>query len=307
MIDIKLGMNTSFALNRYPLTKEWVDIIADELDIKYIQFYFDLLDPVIIEEKVRNEKCLEIKEYCRKKSVIIQSTATGSISHQSNFLLHPDKRIIRSFVSWYKKGIDESVLMGSDSMGVYVGSFSMADIKSKRRKEALLTEYIYIMIELSLYAKEKGLKYLLIEPMSTEREYPSTIAETKYIYERLNKVSAIPIYLNLDVGHLNNNSGNQDDGNTYAWIRKLLKYSKVLHLQQTRKGVSLHAPFTQEHNKEGIIDCKKVIEEVRNTGVKEIYLMMELFFKPIGLNDDIVIRSLKESVIYWRSLLNSHK
>ncbi|MBV4419327.1 sugar phosphate isomerase/epimerase [Clostridium tyrobutyricum] len=307
MTDIRLGMNTSFALNRYPLTKEWMDIIADDLKIKYVQFYFDLLDPVIIEQKVRDEKCYEIREYSKKKGIIIQSTATGAISHQSNFLLHPDKKIKKSFISWYKKGIYETSLIGSESMGVYVGAFSMADIKNEKRKNQLLDEYVDIMSELSVYAKQNGLKYLLIEPMSIPREYPSTIEETKYIYNKLNASSDIPIYLNLDVGHLNINSSDPADGDTYAWIRELLKYSKVLHLQQTKKGASLHAAFTKENNNDGIIDGKKVIDEVVKTNIREIYLTMELFFKPIGLNDNIIISSLKESVDYWKDIIDTYK
>lgn len=307
MTNIKLGMNTSFAVNRYPLTKEWMDIVADELGIKYIQFYFDLLDPVIIEENVRNENCLEIKEYAEKKGIVIQSTATAAISHQSNFLLHPDPKVRESYVNWYKKGIDETALMGCKSMGVYVGAFSMADIKNEKRKNQLLDEYTDIMARLSMYAKKKGLEYLLIEPMSIAREYPCTIEETEYIYKQLNKVSEIPIYLNLDVGHLNISSANKDDGDTYAWIRDLLKYSKVLHLQQTQHAASLHAPFTEENNKNGIIDCKRVVDEVMRTKVDEIYLIMELFYKPIAFNDDIVILSLKESVNYWKKLLENYK
>lgn len=307
MTDIKLSMNTSFALNRYPLTKEWVDIISDDLKINYVQFYFDLLDPVIVEEKLRDKMCSEIREYSSKKGIIIQSTATGAISHQTNFLLHPNKEIRKSFISWYKKGIDETALIGSESMGVYVGAFSMADIKNDKRKNELLNEYVDIMSELSVYAKDKGLKYLLIEPMSIPREYPSTIEETKYLYNKLNDLSDIPIYLNLDVGHLNINSKNLEDSDTYAWIRYLLKYSKVLHLQQTKKGFSLHAPFTKENNNNGIIDGKKVIEEVLKTNVKEIYLTMELFFKPIASNDDIIISSLKESVNYWKNIINGYE
>lgn len=304
MTEIKLGMNTSFALNRYPLTKEWMDIISDYLGIKYVQFYFDLLDPVIIDERTRNKKCLEIREYSNKKGIVIQSTATGAIAHQTNFLLHPDSEIRKSFVNWYKKGIDETSLIGSESMGVYVGAFSMADILNEKRKNQLLDEYVDIMWELSRYGKDKGLKYLLIEPMSISREYPSTIEETKYIYDRLNSKSDIPIYLNLDVGHLNVNSKNADDADTYAWIKNLLQYSKVLHLQQTRKNSSLHAPFTKQNNDSGIIDGEKVIKHVSETGIREIYLIMELFFKPIASNDEIIISSLKESTDYWKNIMN---
>lgn len=303
MTKIKLGMNTSFALNRYPLPKEWMDIIADDLGLKYVQFYFDLLDPVIIEENLRKKISFEIRDYAAKKGLEIQSTATGAISHQTNFLLHPDREVRKSFISWYKKAIEETADMGSMSTGVYVGAFSMADINNEKRKNQILKEYIDIVADLSGYAKEKGLKYLLIEPMSVPREYPSTIEESRYIYEELNKVTPIPVFLNLDVGHLNLVSDNLDDANPYIWIKELLRESKVLHLQQTEHSGTNHWPFTKENNEKGIIDCKKVLRSVYETKVDEIYLIMELFYKGFGKNDEILIPTLKESVVYWKELI----
>ncbi|TDT50342.1 sugar phosphate isomerase/epimerase family protein [Fonticella tunisiensis] len=303
-MDIKLGMNTSFALNRFPLPKEWIDIVTDELELKYVQFYFDLLDPVIIEEKVREKICEEIREYSMKKGIEIVNTASGAISHQTNFLLHPDKEVRKSFINWYRKAIDETAQMGSKSTGVYVGAFSMADIQNEKRKNEVLNDYINIMGELSDYASQKGLEYLLIEPMSIPREYPCTIEESLYINKKLNSVSSIPIYLNLDVGHLNILSNNERDRDPISWIKELLKYTKILHIQQTDKEASRHWPFTEEYNKKGIIDGEKILDAVCETGVDEIYLIMELFYKPFGNADYEVIPSLKESVRYWKNIIN---
>lgn len=303
MTKVKLGMNTSFALNRYPLTEEWMNIIADDLGLKYVQFYFDMLDPVIIEENTRKRISYEIRNYASKKGIEIINTATGAISHQTNYLLHPDKEVKRSFVNWFKKSIDETADMGCKSTGVYVGAFSEADVKNEKRKSQLLEEYIEIMGGLSEYALQKGLENLIIEPMSVPREYPCTIEETKYIHERLNKVTAIPVYLNLDVGHLNIISSNPDDGDSHAWIKSLLKDSKILHIQQTDKTASHHWPFTKENNKKGIIDGEKILDTIYSTKVDEIYLIMELFYKPYGNNDSILIPSLRESVEYWNNLI----
>ncbi|MEW9095835.1 MAG: TIM barrel protein [Clostridiaceae bacterium] len=304
MANIMLGMNTSFALNRYPLTEEWIDIIVDELGLKYVQFYFDMLDPVLIEENIRKKVCYEIREYGEKKGIEIINTATGAISHQTNFLLHPDRELRKSYINWYKKSIDQTKHMGCYSTGVYLGAFSMNDIKNEKRKNQLLEELIETMGELSVYADKQGLKELIIEPMSIPREYPSTIEETEYIFERLNKVSAVPIYLNLDVGHLDITSKNQEDSDPYCWIKKLIHKSKILHLQQTDKSGSHHRPFTEENNKKGIIDGVKVVETIESTEVENIYLIMELFYKAYGFNDEIVIPSLKESVDYWKGILD---
>lgn len=303
-MNIKLGMNTSFALNRYPMPKEWIDIIADELKLKYVQFYFDLLDPVIIEEKTRDRICKEIKEYSNIKGIKIINTASGAISHQTNFLLHPDKEILKSYITWYKKAIDETSQMGVKSTGVYVGAFSISDIQNNKRKNEVLNDYINIMGELSLYAKDKGLDYLLIEPMSIPREYPCTVEETRYILKKLNNVTYLPIYLNLDVGHLNIVSKDERNANPIYWIEELLPYTKILHLQQTDRTSSNHWPFTKDNNKKGIINGEEILNAVIKTGVDEIFLIMELFYKPFGDNDSKVIPTLKESVAYWKKIIN---
>jgi sugar phosphate isomerase/epimerase len=179
----------------------------------------------------------------------------------------------------------------------------MSDAADPERKKQLLNDYIEIMADLSRYAKEQGLSYLLVEPMSIPREYPCTIEETKDIFQRLEQAMALPVYLNLDVGHLNIISANPDDANPLAWIRELGQYCKVLHIQQTdAKTGSHHWPFTEEYNAKGAINTGEVIKAVKAHGV-DMYLIFELFYKPFGDNDDKVLTTLKESVIHWKKAL----
>ena len=303
MTEFKLGLNSSFALNRWPLPEEWIGIVADDLRVKYVQFYTDMLDPVLISKSHWLRVAGEIRELARVKGLEICSTGSGAIPHQTNFLLHPDPELRSDYINWYKANIDVTVAMGSQAMGLYLGAFSMADIADAGRKKQLLDEYVDIMADLSGYAKEQGLSYLLIEQMSIHREYPSTIGETREIYTRLSGVAALPIHLNLDVGHLDLTSPDPADSDPYAWIRELGSCCKVLHLQQTDIKSSPHWPFTAENNARGLIDADRILATIEATGVAEIYLIMELFFKPYGATDRSVLSSLRESVDYWRRAL----
>jgi sugar phosphate isomerase/epimerase len=303
MTEFKFGLNTSFALNRWPLPEEWTGIIADALQVKYVQFYTDMLDPVLISRKHWLRVAAEIRDLARVKGLEICSTGSGSIPHQTNFLLHPDPELRLDYVNWYKANIDVTASLESPAMGLYLGAFSMADLADEGRKKQLLDEYVAIMADLAGYARERGLSYLLVEPMSIPREYPSTIAETREIYARLNEAAELPIYLNLDVGHLNLTSPDPADRDPYAWIRELAPYCKVLHLQQTDAAGSPHWPFTAENNARGMIEADRILTSIEATGVAEMYLIMELFYKPFGDTDASVLSSLKESVLYWQKAL----
>ncbi len=303
MTEFKLGLNTSFALNRWPLPEEWIGIIADDLGVKYVQLYTDMLDPVLVSEPHWRRVAGQIRDLARAKGVEICGSGSGAIPHQTNFLLHPDPELRLDFINWYRAMIDLTAAMGAPSAGLYLGALSMADIADSARKRQLLAEYVAIMADLSRHARDQGLKYLLVEPMSIPREYPSTIAETREIYARLKDALALPVYLNLDVGHLNLISADPEDRDPYAWIRELGADCRVLHLQQTDIVSSPHWPFTAEHNTRGVVEAERILSCVEATGVEEIYLIMELFFKPFGATDEIVLRSMRESVNYWQQAL----
>ena len=45
MTEFTLGMNTCFAVKRWPEPEEWARIVAEEFGLKSVQFSFDLMDP----------------------------------------------------------------------------------------------------------------------------------------------------------------------------------------------------------------------------------------------------------------------
>ena len=45
---INLGVNLSFAITRYVEPEEWTKIVSQKLELKYIQFFSDLLDLSLI-------------------------------------------------------------------------------------------------------------------------------------------------------------------------------------------------------------------------------------------------------------------
>ena len=52
---LQLGINTCFAVKRYPLPEEWAPIVRDELDLRLVQHSLDLVDLHAEEERLRSQ------------------------------------------------------------------------------------------------------------------------------------------------------------------------------------------------------------------------------------------------------------
>jgi len=303
MMKINLGVNLSFAMSRYVEPEEWTRIVSEELKLTYVQFFSDLLDPLFTPPSVRSEVCQKIKELNKKYNLRIHSVFSGTIPHCLNLLLHPDKRMRKASIRWYKKGIEMTSEMGSSGYGGFFGAFSRKDAQDGEKKRALLRELIEHWRHLSRFAREKGMKFLLFEPMSCIREFPSTISETRWLYQKLCQSSELPVYLCLDVGHGRAHSAEKEDANPYAWLREFACKNPVVHLQQTDGMVSRHWPFTREFNEQGKIEAEKLIRTLKQGGAKEVFLFLEIMYPPFEPFDEVILDDLKESVNYWKKAL----
>jgi hypothetical protein len=103
------------------------------------------------------------------------------------------------------------------------------------------------------------------------------------------------------------------DGDPYNWIENLGGYSPIMHLQQTDGTYSSHNPFTEEYNKAGIIDGKKVLKALdvayRNDKDKsmppkctDIFLTIEVFSATADI-PAVLLRNLEKTVEYWRKYI----
>lgn len=300
---INLGVNLSFAITRYVEPEEWTKIVSQKLELKYIQFFSDLLDPFFTPPSIRSEICQKIKNLNKKHNLEMHSVFSGTIPHCLNLLLHPDERMRRAALKWYEGGIEMTSEMECPGYGGFLGAFSKRDVQDERKKKVLLNELIDHWGYLSRLAKKRGIKFLLFEPMSCIREFPSTISETKWLYQKLSESSELPVYLCLDVGHGRARSGNERDANPYAWLREFAPKNPVIHLQQTDRMTSRHWPFIEEFNRRGKIEAKKLIRTLKGGGTKETFFFLEIMYPPFEPFDDLVLDDLKESVNYWRKAL----
>lgn len=293
----KLGINLGFAINRFPEPEVWAPIVKDELGLDCVQFVADLLNPFLPPGIVAEQTTL-IKKLTAEYGIKVQSTFTSAFT-RVNHLMHPDPRQRAVWIDWFKAFVKLSADLGASNTGSHFGIMSVhdenkPDVKAKRVREA-----VEAWQEISRYAADAGLEYLIFEPMSCPRENAWTIEETLELRDKVNAGSAIPMEICLDLGH----APHPDQRDPYEWIERTGRYSPVIHLQQTEQDHSRHWPFTEECNAKGIIHPERVMETLAKTGREEFYLYFEIGHRERWPDDTKVIDDLKASADYWRKFV----
>lgn len=300
MVKIHLGFNNCWAVKRWPLPEEWAEICR-KMDVEYVQFSFDLLDPKTSEPALSN-MIRRIKDATSKYGVKIHSTFTGLAAYSMNLLTHPDVGMRADALDWYGRAIEVTSLMGVYATGGHIAAQSYNDFRSPERRKFIESVLIDSVKYLASYAKSMGLKMLLWEPMPVLREPPATIEDAKRILKMVNDIEAVPVKLAIDLGHQCTVHASGKDTDPYSWLRELGAFSPVIHVQQTDGKGDRHWPFTEKYNKIGIIDPRKVIEAVEDSGATETYFMLE-YIPPFEEDDDMVLENLRESLKYLKDFI----
>jgi sugar phosphate isomerase/epimerase len=305
MTKLKLGVDLSFAKKRWPEPEVWIDIVRNQLGIKYLEFDTDFLDPLFISEKNWMEIAGEIKDLAKKSDLEIHNYFTGAMTHCVNLLSHPDERIRKDGFRWCEQAIRLTSKLGARGIGGHFDTISSRDLSNPERYTMLMNNLVTSFHELSRLAKQEGQEFILWEQIYAPSEVPYTIDQARLLMARLNEGVSVPIHLVIDLGHMccQNFPHRPEDRDPYQWLRKLGKITPVVHLQQCDGYGSSHWPFTKKYNEIGIIKAEKVIDAINDSGAEEVYLFFEIFFS-LGQNDQQVLDDMKASVDYWRRYIS---
>ncbi|MCC6794704.1 MAG: TIM barrel protein [Candidatus Hydrogenedentes bacterium] len=297
-MKVSLGINTGFAINRFPEPDDWVGIVADELGLDTVQFTADLLNPFLPEDIVAREVDT-IRGLCEKKGVRVQTTFTSQFT-RVNHLMHPNLDVQRVWVTWFKKFFRVSRDLGADGAGSHFGIMSVRDNADAATREKRINQAVDAWRELSEYGAQIGLKYLLFEPMSIPREVAETIPATEDILRRCEKNFAIPMRACLDVDHGDLQSTDPRDTDPHAWIRAFGTESPCIHIKQSLRDKGGHYPFTAKYNEQGKIVPQEILATMRESGIENCTLLLEISHRERWPSDYTVVSDLKESVEFWR-------
>jgi sugar phosphate isomerase/epimerase len=298
-LNLKLGINTGFAINRFPEPEVWLQIVGEELGLRYAQLLPDILNPFWPQD-VFDDLVKETLHYADKYEVHIESLMTGAQT-RTNHLMHPNPKLQQMWLEWFKRVVDLAATLGAQQVGSHFGSMSVNDYNDSATREQRISDGVANWQELAAYAAEAGLEGLFFETMSIPREMAYTIATTHELFERVNDGAVLPITLCLDIGH----APHPDERDPYQWVREFAADSFMIHLQQTDQDHSQHRPFIDEYNATGIVHAEPTMAALRESGASgDLYLSLEISHRENYATEFRVIDDLRTSVDYWRPFVS---
>lgn len=300
MTTFRLGINTCFAVKRWPAPREWTAVVRDELGLDLVQHSLDLVDIETDDWDLRRQAS-DLQHACDQSGLDLHSTFTGLAAYSANLLLHPHPLRRDRALSWFRRVIDFTAAAGAQSTGGHVGAYSVADWRDQGRRDELWRGLLASLGALAAHAHAEGLSSLMVENLAAARE-PSTISGLRSLLTPGDDVH-VPVVACLDVGHQCVAGSTGDESDPYAWLKQLGKFAPVVQLQQSDAVADHHWPFTLEANRNGRIEAGRVLHAIEASGASEVALILEVI-PPFEADDDQVIGDLRTSVKYWREALS---
>ncbi len=300
-MKVNLGINTCFALKRWPRPADWASVVRNDLGLDLVELSLDLVEG--IETFAGSRDAVERHRAALDANGLrAHATFTGLSAYSLDLLMHPDQGRREAALQWYRTIIDLTASLGARATGGHVGAMSVPDWNDPERRGERWEGMRRDLATIAAHANTAGLEYLLVENLVAVRE-PSTMAQ---LDELINDGDAnhVPWRLCLDVGHhcVPGTEGGERD--PYAWLRHFGRGLVEVQLQQSDGIADHHWAFTPEHNATGLIEPSRVLETLESAGAGTVDLIFEIipsWEEP----DDRVIGDLRHSVDLWRAAIDA--
>lgn len=302
MTHFTLGINTCFAVKRWPEPEQWAAIVRGELGLGLVQHSLDLVD-ITASESVLLGEAEAVRAACRDRDLGIDSTFTGLAAYSSNMLLDPRPEVRDHWEKWLGKAITFTAAVGAPIIGGHVGAFSVKEWRDEQTREERWEGLKEALRRASALAKDEGLTGIYVENLAAARE-PATMSQIDDLLAAGDD-RHVPILLCLDVGHQCVPGTAGPDRDPYAWLATYGSRLGAVQLQQTDADADHHWPFTAAHNADGRIDADRVLTTLEQSGADSVTLLFEII-PSFEQEDDIVLAELAESVSYWKTAVRKH-
>jgi hypothetical protein len=270
MPKVHLGINTSFAVKRWPEPEDWMRMISEDLHLGVAQVSADLL-PLSLGSTTAADYADDVRRAAESKDVQIHSMFTGLGAYASNLLLAESERDRSAAYTWYQDVIRLAARSGARGAGGHIGAFSVRAFGDEALRQKLLSSEIEAMKRLAEFASGVGLDHLQFENLAVAREPGHSLDEAIWFEEQL---SACDI----------------------PWVL----------FQQTSFGSDQHGPFTARTNQSGGVDRDRVLTYLESWTADDVYLFLEFIPHHEG-DDDLVVEELTASVEFWRDGIARHR
>ena len=294
MTIYRLGINTCFAVKRWPRPDDWARIVRDELGLEVVELSLDLI------EDGDGRAVDQVRSALDEYGLQAETVFTGLAAYSLNLLMHPDEERRRAAEEWYLGVVDLAARVGARGAGGHVGAMSVPDWSDPERRARRWSGLQSSLAEIAAAARSVGLEYLLVENLASHRE-PSTMADLETLLTGGDAAHA-PVRLCLDVGHQCVPGTTGPDRDPYAWLTHFGGRLAEVQLQQSDGLADHHWPFTAERNQAGRIDPGRVLDALAEAGAQDVLLVLEVI--PAFEQDDAeALADLRASAELWQAAL----
>lgn len=301
--------NNGFTTEDHPQPELWAEVLA-EAGLRRFEYFADHLEPVIFRRVVAEES--EFFQATRRAlerfGLSVFSGATARVSYLLNMLSHPYPDMRRAARDWMRAFIDLTRRLGGRFISGHYDCISLPE--ATRNLEASLDRLVEELLQVSSYAREAGLQGIFLEVMHRRQLQPYTIAGAHRLIDRLNRDAEVPFHIHIDTGHMACVEADPEhtaqDRDVYRWLSTPFGLNQwlLVHAQQTDSVASRHWPFTPGYNRIGIIEARRVIRAIEDSGVGRAVIALEILY-PRGTPLDRIRGDILISARYWREAFES--
>jgi D-erythrulose 1-phosphate 3-epimerase len=298
-MHVQLGINTCFAVKRWPRPVDWARVVHDDLGLELVELSLDLLEGFETAEGRRRVADENLAALAGSGMTAV-GTFTGLNAYSHNLLLHPDPAGRQQAVAWYQAVIELTAALGLAGAGGHVGAMSAPDWRDPAARAERWAGLKESLATLSSHARRAGLEYFLVENLVPVRE-PGTMAQVADLLTS-GDADHVPVGVCVDLGHMCVPGTSGPDRDPYAWLARFGADLFEVQLQQSDAEGDHHWPFTAERNRQGRIEAGRVLDTLAASGARDVTLILEMI--PSWEQPDDELRAdLVETAEYWRTAI----
>ena len=300
-LNLRLGIKSDPIEYRY--SHRWLfQLLADEgIDLVQIGTHFELY-------QLPDEFFVQLRSQAEEHGITLASMFTahrelgGFFRDESGY----EQVARRNF----ERLIEVGSLLGAKSVGSNPGAVMRDQMETKPQGVAC---YMRHMKELMHYAKERGLEWLTIEPMSCLAEPPTLPTEVQSMgdeladYHRQNPDSTVQVGFCADIAHGYIDQHDTEQFNHVELFEATLPYLYEVHLKNTDARFNSTFGFSPAERARGIVDVSQfrrlLIENSDKLPVTEMVGYLEIGGPKLGrdYSDHLLERQLRESLRYLKA------
>lgn len=300
-LQFRLGVKTDPIEYRY--SHEWLFRLLAEEGAHHVQLgtHFELY-------QLPDEFFIQLKKHADDAGVVIDSTFTAHRELGGFFREEPGyEQVARKNFERY---IEVGGILGAKSVGSNPGAVLRDRMGYKSKGMAC---YLRHMKELMHYAKEHGVEWLTIEPMSCLAEPPTlpeeiqAMGEELTAYHQKNPDSTSKVGYCTDIAHGYADQSGEIIYDHLALLEATFPFLYEIHLKNTDALYNSTFGFTEEERAKGIIDVPEIGRFLQQHSdvipVQQLAGYLEIGGPKLGrdYSDGLLEQSLRESLRYLKS------